>query len=84
MLAALGWLAGRSASSKHPMHAAASVALLGFLGSANGLAGVFGTLAGNSAELSMADVAKSLMALILALFIALCVVSFRRARMASD
>lgn len=67
-------------SSKHPMHAAAAVALLGFLGSATGLVDGAKLLAGQSVELPLAAVSKSVMAVATAAFVALCAASFRQAR----
>ena len=83
-LAASGWIAQRSGSTKHPMHVAAGVALLGFLGSADGLLGLAKMLAGDVVERPLADVTKGLMAAILAVFLVLCIRSFLNARRASD
>ncbi len=81
-------LAGLSAacrwtgSPKHPMHAAAVVALLGFAGSASGLPDGLRLLAGETVELPLAAASRSIMALALGAFVGLCAVSFRQARAA--
>lgn len=67
-------------SPKHPMHAAAIVALVGFAGSASGLPGGLKLLAGQEVELPLAAASRSVMALALGAFVALCFVSFRQAR----
>ena len=82
VLAALGVLARRASSSKHAMHAAAMVALLGFVGSANGLPDMVRLILGETVELPLAVVAKSLMAIAMAVFLGLCIRSFRQARKA--
>ena len=82
VLVALGLIARKASSTKHAMHAAAVVALVGFAGSANGLPELFKLLAGGAVERPLAGVAKSLMALVLASFLVLCIQSFRQARKA--
>lgn len=81
-LVALGLIARKASSTKHAMHAAAVLALVGFAGSANGLPDLFRLLAGGAVERPLAAVAKSLMALVLASFLVLCIQSFRQARKA--
>ena len=81
-LLALGVLAKRSRSTKHAMHAAAMVALLGFVGSANGLPAMVRLALGEAVELPLAVVSKSLMAIAMAIFLGLCIRSFRQARKA--
>lgn len=73
-----------TSSPKHPMHAAAIVALLGFAGSASGLPDGLRLLAGQAVELPLAAASRSVMALVLGVFVALCVVSFRQARQAKQ
>ena len=84
VLALLGVMARKAASPKNAMHAAAVVALLGVLGSANGLPDLIGLLSGGSAERPLAVIAKSAMAILLAVFLAFCIRSFRQARRASQ
>lgn len=78
----LGLLAKRPAATKHAMHAAAAIALLGFLGSADGIVGVVRMFAGGSVERPLAVASKGVMAVDLAAFLWLCIVSFRQARLA--
>ncbi len=81
-LFALGLLAKRPSATKHAMHAAAAIALVGFLGSADGIVGLGRMVAGGSVELPLAVAAKGVMAAGLAAFLWLCVKSFRQARLA--
>ena len=82
VLSALGVLAKHTSSSKHSMHAAAMVALLGFVGSANGLPDMVRLALGETVELPLAATSKSLMAIAMAAFLGLCIRSFRQARKA--
>ena len=84
VLGTLGVLAKRTSSTKHPMHAAAIVALAGFAGSANGLPDFVRLTLGGTVELPLAVGAKSLMAIAMAVFLGLCVSSFRQARKAGQ
>jgi hypothetical protein len=78
----LGLLAKRPSATKHAMHAAAVIALVGVLGSADGLVGLARMVAGGSVERPLAVAAKGVMAVDLAIFLWLCVKSFRQARLA--
>ena len=82
VLVVLGLIARRASSTKHAMHAAVVVALVGFVGSANGLPDLLELLAGGAVERPLAGVAKSLMALVLAAFLVLSIETFRQARKA--
>ncbi len=82
VLLMLGLVAKRPAATKHAMHAAATVALLGLLGTARGLADVVTLLGGGTVERPLAVGAMAAMALTLATFLWLCVQSFRAARKA--
>lgn len=82
VLAVLGWVGRNERHRKHAMHAAAAVGLLGFLGSARGLAGLMALVSGGGVERPAAVVAQSLMAVLMAVFVVLCVKSFRDARRA--
>jgi hypothetical protein len=80
ILAALG-VAGRQEDRRAlTMHAAAAVALLGFLGSAMGLASLPDLVTGESLERPWAVGAQSAMAFILAVYLALSIRSFVAAR----
>ena len=81
-LAALGFVAKRPAATKHAMHAAAVLALLGVAGSWNGLPDTVRYALGSSVEHPAAALAKSAMALLMAVFLYFCVQSFRQARKA--
>ena len=79
-LMALGAVAKRSASTKHAMHAAAVVALVGIAGSWNGVPEMARLLLGGEVANPLAAGAKTVMAAALALFLGYCVQSFRQAR----
>ena len=83
-LLALGAVAKRSASTKHPMHAAAVVALVGIAGSWNGVPQIVRLLSGGEVANPLAAGAKTVMAAVLAVFLAYCIRSFRQARKASQ
>jgi hypothetical protein len=72
----------RPSLRKHMMHGAATVALLGLLGSARGLAGLPALLSGQDVARPAAVAAQSATAVLCAIFLALCIVSFVRARAA--
>ena len=83
-LAVAGLLARRESWRMHAMHVAVLVGLLGFLGSARGLLQL-PALLGGGAERPVAVAAQSVMAVLMAVFVVLCVRSFiaaRRARQA--
>ncbi len=80
----LGMLAKKTGSSKHPMHIAAVLALVGVLGSANGFVDVYSFLSGAQTAQPLAAVCKSLMAVLLTIFLILCIRSFRAARKARE
>jgi hypothetical protein len=65
---------------KHAMHFAAIIGVLGFLGSARGLAKLGPLLAGEAVERQNAVIAQALMAILMLIFTALCVRSFIQAR----
>ena len=81
-LLALGLIGKRPSATKHAMHVAAVIALVGFVGSADGMLGVVQILAGGAVERPLAVAAKGVMAVDLAAFLWLCVKSFRQARLA--
>jgi hypothetical protein len=82
VLAVLGWVGRHERYRKHVMHAAAAVGVVGFLGSARGLAGLMAVLSGGPVERPAAVVAQSVMAVLMAVFVGLCVKSFVDARRA--
>lgn len=77
ILLVLGFLARADSMRKHAMHAAAAVGLVGFIGAVLSL--LRGPLEARSA---LANAAQISMALIMGVFVALCVKSFRDARRA--
>lgn len=81
-----GILARDEAKLKHAMHGAASLALLGFLGTFRGLLSVPALLRGDLLQRPEAVKAQAVMAVLSLLFVVLCVRSFinvRRARTAA-
>ena len=77
ILLVLGFLARAEALRKHAMHAAAAVALIGFVGA------LFSLLrAPLETRSGLANFSQAAMALITAVFVILCVNSFRAARRA--
>jgi len=81
----VGLLARRESRRKHAMHFAVALGTVGFFGALPGLFKLPALLAGE-AERPAAVVSQSLMALLLLLFVVLCVKSFidaRRARTAA-
>jgi len=84
-LGILGVVALAESRRKHAMHGAVMLALIGFAGSVPGLLKVGALLAGE-AERPMAVAMQTVMAVLLAIYIALCVRSFitaRKARLAA-
>ena len=69
-------------SLKHGGHAAATLGLLGFLGSARGLTKLPALLSGAPLERPAAVATQSIMAVLCLIFVALCVKSFIDARKA--
>lgn len=82
VLAALGALARNEAMRKHAMHGAVLVGLLGFLGSARGLLQLPALMSGGEVARPTAVAAQSVMAILMLLFVVLCVRSFIAARAA--
>lgn len=81
LLAVCGLVARKESLRKHAMHAAAAVALLGFVPSVPGLLGIPALLAGEAAR-PAAVVLRSVMALLLLGFLVAAVRSFVAARRA--
>lgn len=84
VLTALGFAARYEWARKHAMHAAAALGLLGFLGSVPGLLQLPTLLAGGDVARPMAVISQSIMAVLMALFVGLCVKSFIDARRARE
>ena len=76
----LGALAFKPSLRKHTMHAAAALALLGFFATAPAWWKIVHLLAGQSVSRPAAVISQSIMALLCAAFVALCVRSFIEAR----
>jgi len=75
-----GLVGAQELRRKHAMHAAAVAALLGFLGCVGGFPKVARHLLGAAIDKPAAQYEKVLAALICAIFLALCIRSFREAR----
>jgi hypothetical protein len=80
ILVGLGMMARDPARRKLAMHIAVVVGLIGFLGSARGLAQLGAVLAGDDVARPAAVIAQSIMAILSLAFIWLCVKSFINAR----
>ncbi|WP_437951947.1 hypothetical protein WME98_15210 [Sorangium sp. So ce296] len=78
----LGVLARQEKYRMHAMHASALVGVLGVVGSARGLSQLPALLSGGDVERPAAVIAQSLMAVLSAGYVALCVRSFVAARRA--
>ncbi len=84
-LLALGLVAeARPTSRKHTMHAAAALGLLGFLGTMGGLIKALQWMGGTVPGRPEAVRVQAIMAIMCAIFIALCVRSFIAARRARE
>src|SRR3712207_1095532 len=80
LLLALGALARNPNRRKLAMHVAVVVGLLGFAGSVPGLLKLPGLLGGDAVERPAAVIAQSIMAVLMGIFVALCIKSFVDAR----
>ena len=80
VLAICGVLGAQELRRKHAMHAAATVALLGFLGCVDGVLKTLRHISGAVITRPEAQYEKTLTAIICAVFLILCVQSFRAAR----
>ena len=80
VLAVLGLWARNVARRKLAMHIAVVIGVLGFLGSVRGLLQVGNLLAGEAVERQNAVIAQSVMAVLMGIFVVLCVKSFINAR----
>jgi uncharacterized membrane protein (UPF0136 family) len=75
-------IARRESARKHAMHAAAVLALLGFLGSVQGFGGLVALLGGAVVDRPVAAVTQSITALLCLVFLIFAVRSFVAARRA--
>ncbi len=80
VLTVCGLLGRNPGRRKLMMHIAVVVGLLGFIGSARGLMGLFRLIAGDPVERPAAVAAQAIMALLTLIFTILCVRSFINAR----
>src|SRR5262245_11872206 len=80
LLAVFGGIAHNPSRRKMAMHIAVVVGLLGFLGTMNGLPDLLKMLSGEAVARPAAVVSKSIMAVLMAVFVAMCVKSFIDAR----
>jgi uncharacterized membrane protein HdeD (DUF308 family) len=76
----LGIFGYRENLRKHMMHAAAALAVIGFLGTARGLYGFISMLGGTEVERSDAVTVQALMSVLCLIFVILAVKSFIAAR----
>jgi hypothetical protein len=84
VFAVLGALAMNPAYRKHAMHGAAMLGLLGFLGGAMGIVKLLKWMGGTEPARPGAVIAQTVMAVICAGFVVLCVRSFIAARKARE
>jgi fluoride ion exporter CrcB/FEX len=80
LLAIFGALARDEKRRKMAMHIAVTVGLLGFLGTVSGLVKLPALLSGGVVERPAAVVSKSIMAVLMAVYVGMCVKSFIDAR----
>lgn len=80
----LGLLGQKENLRKHAMHAAAALAVIGFLGTVSGLIKFISMLGGTEVERSSAITVQALMSVLCLLFVVLAVKSFIDARRAQN
>jgi hypothetical protein len=80
VLGLLGWLGLKERYRKHALHAATVVGIVGFLGAAPGLAGLINLIAGTEVDRPAAVIAQSVMAVLTAVFVGMCLKAFVSAR----
>ena len=76
VLVLLGWIAGNERYQKHAVRVAAAIAVLGFLGAVPGLLRLWDLISGADVQRPTAVVSQSVMAILMAVFVGLCVRSF--------
>jgi hypothetical protein len=80
VLAILGWLALSERYRKHAVYLAAATGLVAFLGTVRGLIELVGLISGAEVNRPAAVVSQSVVAILMAVFVGLCVKSFIDAR----
>jgi len=80
VLAILGWLALSERYRTHAVHLAAATGLVAFLGTVRGLIELVGLISGAEVNRPAAVVSQSVVAILMAVFVGLCVKSFIDAR----
>ena len=80
LLAVFGAMARDDKKRKMAMHIAVTVGLLGFLGTVPGLLKIGALLSGGEVARPAAVIAQSIMAVLMAVYVAMCVKSFIDAR----
>jgi hypothetical protein len=75
----LGGIAKHERYRKHAIRVAAAIAVLGFLGAVPGLVGLWDLVSGAEVQRPTAVVSQSVMAILMAVFVGLCVRSFMAA-----
>jgi hypothetical protein len=80
LLAVFGVMARDDKKRKMAMHIAVTVGLLGFLGTVPGLLKIGAVLSGGEVARPAAVIAQSIMAVLMAVYVAMCVKSFIDAR----
>jgi hypothetical protein len=80
LLAVFGAMARDDSKRKMAMHIAVTVGLLGFLGAAPGLLKIGALLSGGEVARPAAVISQAIMAVLMAIFVAMCVKSFIDAR----
>ncbi len=83
-LVVLGVLAGKPNMRKHAMHGAAMIGLLGLLGTIRGFIAALQWMGGTTPARPAAVAFQAIMAVLCAVFVALCVRSFIEARKARE
>jgi hypothetical protein len=76
----LGWIALNERYRKHAIHTAAAVGVVGLLGSVRGLIGLVDLISGADVDRPIAVLSQSVMAILTAVFVGLCLKSFMAAR----
>ena len=80
VLGLLGWMGLTERYRKHALQVAAVVGVLGFLGTVRGLLDLIDLISGTAVERPAAVVSQSVMAVLMAVFVGMCVKSFFDAR----
>ena len=73
VLVLLGWFVAHQRYRTHAMRLAVAVGLVGFLGAVPGLIGLWDLISGEEVQRPAAVVSQSLMAILMAVFVGLCV-----------